>query len=891
MAEVDAQTTAEGVVDGATGEDDGGRNPGDVELMIFRRIRSLSNVSGRMLRRGPGETFGRMFKDPLSVFSPGEQSEDDDARTSDRDDGSSAEGNSSASDDDPNSSDANLQSLVSHGVAWRDATVQACATLLGKSVDELDVEYRSGAAAPPPTNLAFGTGAQSFEPVPRDFADFVIMNTLKATDATVMQNASSWLFNMMDRTGSSFVLREEFIRYAPFIGPIADAAVAGIVFDELVREQCRRLAEKEAEGDEQSLNATQTRASRVADASKKRIHAMKESARANIRDQTEGLRRRRRFNRLSERQPSPQRSISPTRNPPSESDEASEIPSSDLYPPSVALRYDIWRPFFIAAQNKYYCKDEDWVMVKQELGIDPFEILVKSQGALDHSDLFPTLGKLYLTQRYLIFYAAIGRNHYVARLGSVARVEEGSIPLMMRDSFKMHLDSETKAAIDGITALQKDDPSESASSSNDRGKSKDGVSVHEATLSEDVGKLMRQYTAGRKPLQFSLLEFRETKHRDHWVHLIREMVAAHKLHVQLGFGSSGRAVPELERQESTDAQPTNNGMLDTEEKIRDILESRSLNYTRSPFRNEPSPPLLAVAAHANIARYRALRSTTDGRVSRALLLFTDAERNAGLINWYTESVRAYNNQSGRSWIERALATIRENMDSNDRMYRVKDDEPFDVSKLGDAIGRFAELCSPLVRVVQFISHLFQWRNPPATILAILICLTITVKGWVSYVPACMLFLQALCVVDTKYNWLGLGMGRTESADAERRQANVLKLVAQVHDTLAAAQNVLGKLNGELGKLQALCLWGSEDWQSWVAVGSLCFVGVVLLLIPSRLLFFSSFFFLFFKHFLPPTNPATKFWERVPSKVAPKPRKRKPRATVDVRTRLRKEHPS
>lgn len=268
---------------------------------------------------------------------------------------------------------------------------------------------------------------------------------------------------------------------------------------------------------------------------------------------------------------------------------------------------------------------------------------------------------------------------------------------MMRDSIKVHLESETKAAMDGISALQKDEHIESGSADDVGRQSRDSDNKQEPTVSEYVGKLMRQYTAGRKPLQFSLLEFRETKLRDNWVHVIREMVAAHKLHVQLGFGSSGRAVPRVDEPTGSSAEPEaqSDANSEDEERNREISETRTLNYSRSPFRNEPSPPLLAVAAHANIVRYRALRRVTKQRVSNCLLLFTSAERNSSLINWYTDSVRAYNKQSGRSWIERALAAIRENMDTNDRIYRVQDDEPFDVSKLGDAIGRFAELCSPL----------------------------------------------------------------------------------------------------------------------------------------------------------------------------------------------------
>lgn len=889
----DPPSTPDGTVDGATGEDDGGRDPGDVELMLFRRIRSFSNVSGRMLLRGPGETIGRYFADPLSMFSAevredagdsegGDDcsAEDEDAPAEDED--APAEGYSWS--DEADGAGAGLQHYVSHGIAWRDAMVQACADLLGKTMKELEEDYTTALAASPPQNIAFGSEVRSFEPIPRDLADYAIMTTLKATDASAMQNATSWLFNMMDRTGAGYVLREEFVRYAPFIGPVADAAVAGIVFDELVHEQSRHAAENEAEPEAQEWKSQRERQSQRSNSLSWQKPPIRGEVRAKLRTPGEGLRRRRPLS-LPARNAAARESSSRHGDEVADDDDngststsnqtalsGSSVPgdarSRDLYPTAVALRYELWRPFFIAIQDKYHCKDDDWVQVKQELGIDPCEVLIKSQGALDHSDIFPTLGKLYLSQRYLIFFAAVGRNHYVARLGAVAEVAEGAIPLMMRDSIKVQLESATKAAMDGISALQKDDLVVSGSADEKGRYSRNSDNKQEPTLSEHVGKLMRQYTAGRKPLQFSLLEFRETKLRDNWVHLIREMVAAHKLHVQLGFGSSGRAVPRVDEPaiSSAEPEPQNDANSEHEERNREISETRTLNYSRSPFRNEPSPPLLAVAAHANIVRYRALRRVTKQRVSKCLLLFTNAERNASLINWYTDSVRAYNNQSGRSWIERALAAIRENMDTNDRIYRVQDDEPFDVSKLGDAIGRFAELCSPLARVFQFSSHLFQWRNPPATILAILICITIAIKGWVKYVPACLLFLQAAWVVETKYNWLGLGMGRTEFEDAERRQANVLELVAQVHDTLAAAQNVLGSLNRELGKVQALFLWGSEEWQSWVAVGILSFVGLILLVIPSRVMSLSLFFFFFFKHFLPPTNPGLKYWQAIPSRI-------------------------
>eukprot|EP00177_Eucheuma_denticulatum_P001374 GFKZ01002496.1.p1 GENE.GFKZ01002496.1~~GFKZ01002496.1.p1 ORF type:complete len:904 (-),score=127.93 GFKZ01002496.1:977-3688(-) len=864
--------------DSATGNGHGGHDSGDVELAIFRRIRSFSSISTH-IRSIPGNTYRRYIPDPLSMFSAEASANRSEGSSTSRsqstpasgtlqsphtsadeyhDEEDDSAGSDSRSADVPSTADSDgLQQYVTSGVAWRDAMVQACADLLGKSLEQLQEEFEDSNTSADTSRNSFATESRLFEPVPRDLADFAIMSTLKIQDAMVMQNAASWLFNMMDRTGAGYVLREEFVRYAPFIGPVADAAVAGIVFDELIKEQVRVAVEDDREVESEGKRENQ-------EAKKERS-----SERVGIRS---GLRNRRKKKLAQEGGDGPsdeERAADSSAGAAAEGS-ASDSLTRDLYPPAIALRYGTWRPFFSAVQDKYQCHDDEWSRVKEQLGIDQGEILVKSQAAVDHNDLIPTMGKLFLSQRYLIFFAAIGKNHYVARLGAVAEVSKASIPIMMRDCIRVHLESESKAAMDGVSALQREPPAD-GDGMKDSQRDKGRDNRQEPTLSEHVGNLMRKFNAGRKPLLFSLLEFRETKRRDNWVALTKELVAAHKMHVQLGFGSSGRAVPSVEAQESTDqARETNRESVTKENKQnRETDESKLLNYTRSPFRNEPSPPLLVVAAHANIVRYRALRRVTRKRVSNSLLLFSHVDQNSQIVGWYTDSVRAYHNDSGKSWIKRALAAIRENMDTNDRIYRAKDDEPFDVAVLGDAIGRFAELCSPLAGLVVFISHLFQWRNPPATILAVLVCSAIAIKGLVNYVPAFLMVLQAAWVVETKYNWLGLGMGRTESEDAERRQASVLSLVTQVHDTLAAAQNVLSRLNGELGKVQSLFLWGAEEWQSWVAVGALLMAAFVLAIVPSRLLFLGFVFFLFFKHFLPPNNPALQFWQSVPSRITKK----------------------
>lgn len=888
------------VVDGVTEDNGGGREEGDVELALFRRIRSFSNMSTGLASSCtfPTENSGyqHYFQHPLSMFSSTTTTRDDanvnakvqgsgqkseSSSTSDRSakkvEKKTGKGQSRTIDKKENDvkSEGNFEDAMPGGVEWRDALIQACAALLGKKQSELEAEYVAAASVASARAATFATHQPQFEPSPRDLADYAIISALKRQDALSMQNATSWLFNMMDRTGAGYVLRDEFTRYAPFITPIADFAVSGIVFDELVREQARL-----AGADASSLPSVGFNPSPVNPTTSKAIDNLK----ASKSDENSNLRQRKGSNNKdhgkqdkkweNERYCSAKRQDSAsTRGQPEPKSGDALCP--DLFPPGGALRYDLWRRFFDAVQDKYHYADDDWVRVKREVGIDPDEMLIKSQGSLDHSDLFPTLGKLYLSQRYLIFFAAVGRNHYVIRLGAVAQISSDSIPFMMRDCMRITLESEVKIAIDGVSAVVKED--EEVDEQGEHGsKAHPSNNGNETTTSQHVGKLMKKFSSGRKPLVFSLLEFREKKRRDNWVNLVREMVAAHKLHAQLGFGSAGRMVRTVQM------APRNAGGIDI-----DIIEDQpdgevdekrnpekertvTLNYSRSPFRNEPSPPLLAVAAHSNIVRYRALRRVTEKRVSGSLLIFSRAERNVSLVNWYTDSVRAYESQSGRTWVERALSVIRDNMDSNERIYRIEDDEPFDVGKLGDAIGRFAELCAPLARVMQNFNHLIQWRNPAATILAILLCMTIAFKGLVYYVPAFLIFLQAAWVVETKYNFLGLRMAGVEAGDAKEEQRNVLELVAQVHDTLVAAQNVLSKLNRELGKVQAVFLWGcNTDAESWIAVGGLCIAALIVAVLPLRVMFLCFVFFLFFKHFLPPSNPVLRYWQALPSKIVRK----------------------
>ncbi len=728
------------------------------------------------------------------------------------------------------------------GTDFRDAMVESCAQLLGKSMSTLKQEYEATLSA---SHGAFAN--IQIELAPRDLADFIVVSTLKSRNLTSIQNACAWLFNLMDRTGAGYVLRDEFIRYAPHMSPVADAAVAGTIFEQLVSAEGEVLNEMDSSS---SVEIIEDKAPDYGYAGvlrrRKRPVKPQDDTQATESNKEESARLR----------PSLVKKDSSPRS-----------PSRTLFPPSVAFQYPVWSKYYANVLKKYYAEDDEWVHVKREVGIDAGEILVKSEAAWVHVELLPTMGKLFLSQRYLVFFAAVGRNHYVARLGAIADVRINSIPFLMRDCFEVRLTSETHAAMIGITGDQMQRASKPMQFN--------GVANEKEPLSQHIGNLMRQFTAGDKPLSFSLMEFRDTSRRDNWVVILQELVGAHKLHLRMGFGSTGRASSlgnrEPQHNMAGEEKATRIGESRSEEKAStDSPTSKSsrvlINYLYSPFRNEPPTPLLVVAAHANIARYRALRNISRKREPQSLLLFSHADRHAGEVSWYVDSVRQYDDWSEKSWIERLVASIQENMEANNRVYGVHDDRPFDLSEFARSIGRFAELCSPLARFIQYLNHLFQWQNPPATILAILLCIVVAVRGLVQHLPALILFGQACWVIETKMNWFGLGMGRATLEDAEQQQQNVLEMVAQVHDALQAAQNVLTRLNVFFGKVQTLCLWRSKEWESWTAVGVVLFAMLILMLVPTQILFMCLVFFMFGKHFLPPSNPMVRFWNEIPSDI-------------------------
>lgn len=407
------------------------------------------------------------------------------------------------------------------------------------------------------------------------------------------------------------------------------------------------------------------------------------------------------------------------------------------------------------------------------------------------------------------------------------------------------------------------------------------------------------------------------------------------------------------------------------------------NWPTSPYEHDVSSPLLAVFAHVNCVRTRALRRAT-GRRSRRLLVFSHpAARLAGglavvgdaaggrgcghggigggvsvgadggavgsgalngsvvegdgggggggrgvpaaaaaagtvaipcdawepnpateagvAVAWYLRSVRTVDGLGERSWVSRALSAIRENIQVNVAMYEARDDAPFDVATLGDNLSRLAELLSPVGALADAAAGLVQWRNPPASVLGLLAALGVAHVNAIAYLPAAAVAAAAAAVLYNRAvlygvdgvggggadapNFWSVGPAASPAAEAARlrrlrkrqaaraaaraRASGVVAMLSAVHGTLVGVQNGCGRLNRQLGKVEVLALWVTEA-DSWKLVGGLVAVAVVLALFPVKVLYVSAVLFLYGKHFLPPNNPALRWWLTVPSVLPPLP---------------------
>lgn len=745
---------------------------------------------------------------------------------------------------------------------WREALVGVCAKVLEKTEDQLQLDFEKE------VQDGFGevVGFIGGEGTPRDLTDYAVMSMLKSQDVLSMQNASSWLFNLMDRSGHGLVFRDEFVRYAPFMVPLADAAIADILFETLV--ECQSRMEKEREHDPQNLSCSERNDRKAFVKVMEHVRKQKRPAQRKLRRAMKTLMHSggtskntdiEKADALAEGSSTPIKEQSSYRTS-VEKEAAQEL--SHLS--AISLKFEAWNAYVKSVQESFNGNESEWNRAKRYLGIDITEPLITSQNAVDHSDLWPTLGKLFLSERYLVFFAFIGKNHYIARLGA-ATVYPRSLPLLFRECIGVRLDNETTTALYGLSISQ-NTPAEVSkggkprsgeiSDSEDASRSGDVVEEHlyaqEPTIPVHVDHLMKRYTSGNKDLCFSMMELGDTKLRDHWIELIEEVIAAHKLHLKLGFGTSGRSLPPAHHEES--------------HKESAVMRH---SYRTSPFRHDVPPPLLAFTAHVNIVRYQGLLRICNSLECEKLLMFSHPEHHSRVINWYVESVKSYNGWRSSSWITRAVSAIKENIQINRHMYTLKDDEPFDVARLGEGIQRFAELIAPIASVMQKCAFIIQWENPTASILVFLICAYFIYMDWIKYLPGLFFLSQALLMIGIKRNLFGLGegsFGGKDEEDVKKRQARVLSIVSQVQGALHGAQNFFIRVNEQLGKVQSLYLWGADAWMSWTALIASTLLGFVLLAATSRVLFTFFVILAFTKHFTPPRNPVINFWESVPSKT-------------------------
>uniref|UniRef100_A0A7S1XEX1 GRAM domain-containing protein n=1 Tax=Compsopogon caeruleus TaxID=31354 RepID=A0A7S1XEX1_9RHOD len=658
--------------------------------------------------------------------------------------------------------------------------IGVCAKIQGKSLEVLKEEFDEDISLNSVRGGMFSVLPEDRRP--RDFPDFVIMTTLQARDSFNVQNARSWMFNVMDRTGEGTVLREEFVRYASLMQPVADPAVADLVFRELVNPKFSGGASvvKAAEAVVEDLPSTKS-AGFDEDPSRKSSETISHA---------------------SENKPI-----------------FVEVPSS------MSIIYETWKNFVDKLKKIYNRVDAEWETAKELLGLDPVEPLIKGHGAIDHSDTIPVPGRLFLSERYLVFLASMGSKHYVIRLGVISGVERYSLPVMLRDCVKISIEPETRSALKGekISSV----PTTS--------------SVPTNSLGHTAANAVRLCSISGAPLIFSFHEFRSSLKRDMWIAYLDEMVAAHRLHAKFGFGSKGRA-PSGTCEWPATAQ-------------------------NSPFRQDPSPPLFAVGAAVNILRTRSLKTAT-GRRSFKLLLFSHPDTNRDAVKWYVDSIQAFDGHERRSWVTRAIDSIAENMEINSRIYDVNEEEPFDVAKLGEGIARFYDLCRPMIWIYYEYERLMQWRNPPATILAAIVCFFIAKNNMTHLIPSFFMLAYAGVILAVRVRLVGFKGtdAAAAAASADARSQGMFELMTQVHDALHSAQNTFVRLNKQFGKLETLHLWGIP-WMSWAYLIFVLSIALTMAIIPLRLLFIVFCLDAFTRHFRYPDGAANRFWENIPSNMA------------------------
>lgn len=536
---------------------------------------------------------------------------------------------------------------------WRDAMTAACADMLQMTIEDLRAEFEhcvrgeqrhagggddgggksasdAAVAAPPTTStwraplkrrsrplqpqqqrppqpshhaalagadeLSHGMAPKS----PRDLADYVIMKTLQTRDSISMRNARSWTFNLMDRTGDGHVYREEFVRYAPLVAPAADAATAELAFGVLSR----------APLDEQGAAAATT--------------AQRKSAEQGSSSGDDDGDDNGHYN-----------------NDDRHDDDDDNNRDGDKEGASpVSFNFEVWDAFLAALQRVLAKVKGDWTEAKTLLQLDPNELLVKSRTAIDHSGTFPLPGRLYLSERYLVFIAALGSSHMLLPLELVRHVSTQELSVIRRDCVEVTYEPPSR----------KECPA-------------------------DVPVFKYAPDAKERKVWFSFSEFRTSTRRDTWHAYLSEMVAAHWTSRRNGLSAPNamrRMVPlgDVREELSAGAAAAGGGGGGTfagPEAGKSAAQDRAAaggigaassvgggggggggsgtggasfgstsaaagiagggDSSRSVYMDAPVP-VLARVARLNILRTRALKRARKGELCSDLLVFTPGWRNS-----------------------------------------------------------------------------------------------------------------------------------------------------------------------------------------------------------------------------------------------------------------------
>ncbi|KAK4538320.1 hypothetical protein CDCA_CDCA17G4345 [Cyanidium caldarium] len=696
---------------------------------------------------------------------------------------------------------------------WRDAIATACADMLHVTLDDLrrrHERYRSErqGKAPGAADRSFAIdegdlGARA----PRDFADYVIMKTLRAHDVFSMQNARSWTFNLMDRTGDGRAYRPEFVRYAPLMPPIADGAIAELEFEVLAGR-----AHRQSDCNEEAQNGDQQG---DADGSSRGVRPV------------------------------------------------------DAAEPFIG--FETWDSF-LAALVKILTKPKpEWTEAKKLLQVEPGELLVKSHTAIDHSGMFPIPGKLFLSERYLAFIAALGRSHFLLPLELVRGISTTELPIIRRDCLVVTFEPPSRKDFAADTPVIRFAPS----------------------------------TGAERRLLFSFSEFRYATQRDAWHAYVSEMAAsfwcarrnnliadgvarmAMRLPRELSETSSAAIADAASMRPAAAELPKSamraaSGNTVERSETADVTEVASLYYADLP------PPVLARVARMNIIRSRALKRVNQGALPTRLLVFApdwrlessdtggatsdDGEvlrRKHEALSKYVAAAKQIADGERRSWLSRAVQRVNVNLEVNRRRREAeREDEPLDISLLSRNIALFIELLAPFVVLFQGLQYVVQWVQPVLSAIVLVALLVMVAMNWVKYLFPVALATYAVFLLLIRVQLAGPAASDQAVATASERTTS-FSLIMRVHNGLRVTQSALQAMNYHLAKVESLHLWRAPHL-TWRYLAALALVVAVTAVVPFRWLFGLLVVYCFTLQFRNPDarDFVDEWYEAIPGRAPP-----------------------